>query len=355
MSTHVVVSALPPVESVPKAVTQISWLPGSSPAVIVEYVTIAGPFCGVAGVVATAVAAPPSTLISTLVSVEPIRSGIRSGRSLGSGTLTQVPPLTATSARSPSLPPVQAPPAIAIEFAIVPVAWIAATAELKAARPPWLLSPSDTKTRSFFESVLALSSLRRLLQGRGVVRPVCVAVLARVLADVVVEAAVREDDRADRRVAVARGAQRVVPSGRRHVGLDRVGAEDHETDMVHGAAGGGCVVETREERLLAGQDVATGATGVAGAPRGVEHVDDGRLRCAEADARRPADRHLDGCAVGEELRSIGRTVDAHLERGSVRQGRAARARPCWEGRDQRDEPEDRDQTRTSQGVRFSVH
>src|SRR6185312_16828126 len=133
MSTHVLVWALPPVTSVPNAVTQIWWLPGSSPAVRVEYVTIAGPFWGVAGVVVTAVAGPPSTLISTLVSVEPIRFGIRSGRSFGSGTLMHEPPLTAMSARFPTEPPVQAPPAIAIEFAIVPLAWIAATDELKSA------------------------------------------------------------------------------------------------------------------------------------------------------------------------------------------------------------------------------
>jgi hypothetical protein len=68
------------------------------------------------------------------------------------------PPFTAMSARLPAEPPVHAAPAIAIEFAIVPVPWIAETAALKSARLPWLLRPSDTKTRSFFESVLAFST-----------------------------------------------------------------------------------------------------------------------------------------------------------------------------------------------------
>jgi hypothetical protein len=153
--THVCTSAVPPVTSLPNAVAHTSCEPGERPGVFVDQVVMTGPAAGVAGDVVSTLGAPPSTVSSTFSRVDPIRFGIRSGRSFGSGTATQVPPLTARSARSPSVPPVQAALApIAIEFTTAPVPATAVTAAAKPP-PPALLNPSDAKTTNFFGSELA--------------------------------------------------------------------------------------------------------------------------------------------------------------------------------------------------------
>ena len=262
-STHVVVVGAPAGDVRAEGGHADLVAAGVEPAVVVEYVTIAGPFCGVAGVVVTAVGAPPSTLISTLVSVEPIRSGIRSGRSFGSGTLKHDPPLTVMSARFPSVPPVHAADR-ADRDGVGDRAGRRDRGDgrVEVGQAALVAQAVGDEDQQLLRVDARVQHVQGLLERGGVVRAVRVAVLGCVLADVVVEATVCEDDRADRRVPVTRDAERIVPAGRRHVGLDGVRPEDHEPDVVHGAAGGGCVVQAREERLLAGEDLSAAPLGL---------------------------------------------------------------------------------------------
>ena len=111
------------------------------------------PFCGSGSdVLVIACGAPPSTLISSEFSFEPVRFWMRSGRLPGSWTWTHVPPFCGISSNRPAPPLVVqlllVPTAIALTTA--PVAPRAAAAAATEPEAPTLQTPSEANTTALW-------------------------------------------------------------------------------------------------------------------------------------------------------------------------------------------------------------
>ena len=250
-----------------------------------------------------------------------------SGRSFGSGTAKHWPPLTVMSARLPSRPA---------------GAGAARThgdgiGDRSGARDGCQRrvevrerSRVAQTVRGEDEELLRIGTCGELgeceLQRCGVVGAVRVPVLRRVLRDVVVEAVVEERDGVDDRIPVGGAPSWSSPPPGVMSALTASLPKTTSPMWLTAPLAPAAVLSPGEERLLAREHRSAGPAGIAGAARGVEDVDNRRLRRPDADACSAGHRHVYRRAVGEELRPGGGAGDGDGELGAVRQRRAARAR-----------------------------